>query len=427
VRDGQDFIPDWVREEWIKIHSIEPLLFPSRHAIDRISESKIIPGAYTAAYWQLAEMVGDNVDYLIFTPWLKTGGADLVVSHYANTLQRIHPGAIIKVLATEDTDSPWKMKLNSGIDFIQMPKIFYQLSHDQQSKLLGSLMVQLAPRKIHIINSQEAFRMIEKYSPQITLNSKLFLSIFAIDHSEDGEVRSAFISYGEPAIPYITKIFTDNQQIINLMVELYGYPTAKFERHFMPIEPIAISFSKKNSVKRSTLRVLWAASIVKAKRPDILALIAERCKELNLPIEFHIFGTLGATVSPLTFESLVSLENVNYGGGFQGGIAELVTENRYDVFLCTSETEGTPNAILEAMAASLTVIAPRIGGIPEVITDGNTGYLVDAYDNIEQYVIYLRKLTVSLNTSVSASAREWIVANHSPEQFEQTLREHSDY
>ncbi|MFM1870701.1 MAG: hypothetical protein RL398_123 [Planctomycetota bacterium] len=39
-------------------------------------------------------------------------------------------------------------------------------------------------------------------------------------------------------------------------------------------------------------------------------------------------------------------------------------------------TEGVPNAIMEAHAAGLPVVATRSGGIPEVVVDGQTGYLV---------------------------------------------------
>lgn len=52
-----------------------------------------------------------------------------------------------------------------------------------------------------------------------------------------------------------------------------------------------------------------------------------------------------------------------------------------DVFILPSLWEGLPNALLEAMSAGLPVIATRVGGIPEVLTDGETGILVDPKDS----------------------------------------------
>lgn len=46
-----------------------------------------------------------------------------------------------------------------------------------------------------------------------------------------------------------------------------------------------------------------------------------------------------------------------------------------DIFALTSRSEGTPQAMLEALVTGLPVIASRVGGIPEVIEDGRTGLL----------------------------------------------------
>ena len=51
-----------------------------------------------------------------------------------------------------------------------------------------------------------------------------------------------------------------------------------------------------------------------------------------------------------------------------------------DLFLLPSETESFGMAALEAMTSEVPVIASRAGGLPEVVSDGETGYLVPVGD-----------------------------------------------
>jgi glycosyltransferase involved in cell wall biosynthesis len=48
--------------------------------------------------------------------------------------------------------------------------------------------------------------------------------------------------------------------------------------------------------------------------------------------------------------------------------------------LLPSEQESFGLAALEAMACEVPVIASRVGGLPEVVTDGDTGYLSEVGD-----------------------------------------------
>jgi glycosyltransferase involved in cell wall biosynthesis len=53
---------------------------------------------------------------------------------------------------------------------------------------------------------------------------------------------------------------------------------------------------------------------------------------------------------------------------------------RARMFVQPSLSEGIPLTVLEAMARGLPVVATRVGGLPEVVVDGETGFLVPAAD-----------------------------------------------
>jgi len=76
-------------------------------------------------------------------------------------------------------------------------------------------------------------------------------------------------------------------------------------------------------------------------------------------------------------------------------------------FWLSSDWEGAPNVVLEAMAAGLPVIATPAGGTPELIDEGRTGWLVDFGDAaaLAGRALQLAADT-ELATTVGSAARE---------------------
>jgi glycosyltransferase involved in cell wall biosynthesis len=64
--------------------------------------------------------------------------------------------------------------------------------------------------------------------------------------------------------------------------------------------------------------------------------------------------------------------------GWRRDVATILADA--DVALLTSRNEGTPVALVEAAAAGVPAVATRVGGVPSVVVDGETGLLVAAGD-----------------------------------------------
>jgi len=64
--------------------------------------------------------------------------------------------------------------------------------------------------------------------------------------------------------------------------------------------------------------------------------------------------------------------------GIRADVADIL--NASDVFVLSSEVEGNPLSVMEAMAAGLPVVSTAVGGVPELVRDGVTGRLVPSRD-----------------------------------------------
>jgi glycosyltransferase involved in cell wall biosynthesis len=111
----------------------------------------------------------------------------------------------------------------------------------------------------------------------------------------------------------------------------------------------------------------------------------------------------------------------------QLGLGELVTmtgqvptaEPYYgiaDVAVLSSFSEGSPNALLEAMAARVPIVATAVGGIPEIVTDRASALVVPPHD-ADALCRAMRELlgNQTLARELAARACELVLTRHTPE------------
>lgn len=88
-----------------------------------------------------------------------------------------------------------------------------------------------------------------------------------------------------------------------------------------------------------------------------------------------------------------------------------------DVFVYPSYHEGMPIAVLEAMGCGLPVVATRVGGLPDLITDGVNGILVEP-GRPDQLVAALHKLSIDnkLRCSMQQKSYQLVLEHYDIEQ-----------
>ena len=88
---------------------------------------------------------------------------------------------------------------------------------------------------------------------------------------------------------------------------------------------------------------------------------------------------------------------------------------KIDIFVLPSLQENSPISLLEAMAAGKTSLASNIGGIPEIINNGKTGYLFKKNNYEELYnILLLLHNNFPLVNSIGKNAQKHIMKNYSP-------------
>ncbi|MBI5347181.1 MAG: glycosyltransferase family 4 protein [Candidatus Aenigmarchaeota archaeon] len=170
-------------------------------------------------------------------------------------------------------------------------------------------------------------------------------------------------------------------------------------------------FKPNKKMKSNTSKiVLFVGPLIKEKGADIVLEIASRIIEKDKKIKCVFIGT-GQLEEELKQKSMkknvVFLKNISD--------KELVEwYNKASVLVLPSKYEAFGRVLAEAQACETPVVATNVGGIPEVVKDKKTGFLVDYgnWDEMEKYIEVLLK-NEKLRTKMGKAGRKHVVENFS--------------
>ena len=130
------------------------------------------------------------------------------------------------------------------------------------------------------------------------------------------------------------------------------------------------------------IRIVTIARLVREKGLEyaIKAIGSLAAKNPGLTIKYEIIGE-GKLLDKL--QSFADEEGVSHAVTFAGGMDQDYISGRLaesDIFLLSSVEEALSVALMEAQASGLPAVATKVGGVSEIVSDGESGYLVQPGD-----------------------------------------------
>ena len=415
-------LPDWAAVDLAEVATdITPELNPVVYLASRPAQYRALVHRVAAgrAYAGLRARLDDDLDVLFIVPWLTRGGADLGVLHYVRACVEQF-GHRVAVIATEVHPSPWASRLPPQVPFIAAGELLEGLDEvsGEPVSVLARLLVQARPRRIHIVNSRLGWETVKQHGSAIRSATQVYASLFCDERDADGFYSGYAVDFLRDVSPHLQAVITDNAMTPRMWCIRYGLDPELFSVVRFP----APMLSKQDGQVATDIphrRLLWASRMDRQKRPDILLGIARALPEYT----FDVYGSADGDGSSVWHSELQRQSNVVLRGSFDS-LADVVTDAHL-AFIYTSEWDGLPLVLLDAICAGLPVLAPAIGGIADLLPSVD---MIGRSDSVEEYVALVRRLEVDPSERGRMIARQTEgLALHSEKQFVQSLTDTLGY
>ena len=191
------------------------------------------------------------------------------------------------------------------------------------------------------------------------------------------ERRKGYIPLKAQVLKEVDRVFLVSEHGLNYMKEKFPEFSHKFS-----LAPLGIFY--RNILNKPSqdgkFRIVSCSYIVPVKRVEMIAkTIYELSKLTSKEIEWYHIGSgpLYDQVKKLSEKLLNGRVHFNLMGYVENEkIFEFYRNQPLDLFITLSESEGKPVALMEATSVGLPILAPDVGGIPEIVKNGVNGILV---------------------------------------------------
>lgn len=154
------------------------------------------------------------------------------------------------------------------------------------------------------------------------------------------------------------------------------------------------------------------ARLVPVKNHDLIVSAAAKLSDRIKTIRFVFAGDGELKESLQKKIDKLNMTRLFIFTGWKNNIPDILSA--FDIFVMCSKNEGMGRAFVEAQAAGLPVIGSNVGGIPEVLDNGKTGYLVkpDDPDDLAEKIEMMYNRRGELK-EMSDACRQWACSKFS--------------
>jgi glycosyltransferase involved in cell wall biosynthesis len=336
-----------------------------RHSLARLVRSKLRPDT-------------DRHGILFIIPWMVVGGADKVnldlATHLNKTVFSLH------FLTTSPSDNPWTDRFAEfSQNLLHLPQLVYPENY--QPFLLSY--IGLARIKTVLISNSlagyQAVAAIKQHYPDVQVLDLL--------HGEGGQQeRGGFPRLSGPYEGHLDHRIVVTAYLRDLLLREYCIDASRITVIRNGIDAVKLApdkvprgrYRRHLGLRHEDFVVTYLGRFAPEKHPEHVLSIAQLLLKdaPGAPLQIVMAGD-GSLASAIrgTLAEVPGLASRVHLVGYVHDPEHLLVDS--DVVILTSEAEGLPLVALEAMSLGVPVLASAVGGLPELITDGRDGYLIE--------------------------------------------------
>jgi len=203
-----------------------------------------------------------------------------------------------------------------------------------------------------------------------------------------------------------------------------GVNTKRFEK---PDKREKLSLKKKYGFDENSFIVLNVGLQINRKGTELIIESAKKIIKDNRNIHFLLVGPFLSKKYKLKIQKNIKDFNLKKNVmlfGYRKDINDFL--KIADAFLFPSNREGLPNALMEAMANGLPVIARKIGGVEDLINHKENGFLIQNDENEVNFIVnFLNQIynKRELSKEMGEKARKTMIKNYSIEKISEEYYE----